>query len=186
MTVFNALNIFVNIWNPTTIRNKSLFKVGHHTWVIAAVNGLTKIINSLYISPIDIQLFFFLYLQNILVIMTKKVVLVQDNEAILDIMDQVLKEEGFDVTSSLTTEPIEKIDEIEPDVVIVDDYIKGNKKGSEVIEELKSVPETEDISAVLTSTAHDLPEKAKECKADDYIEKPFDIDHMIEVVKKNS
>ncbi|MEI3790610.1 MULTISPECIES: response regulator [Chryseobacterium] len=118
--------------------------------------------------------------------MTKKVVLVQDNEAILDIMDQVLKEEGFDVTSSLTTEPIEKIDEIEPDVVIVDDYIKGNKKGSEVIEELKSVPETEDISAVLTSTAHDLPEKAKECKADDYIEKPFDIDHMIEVVKKNS
>lgn len=27
---------------------------------------------------------------------------------------------------------------------------------------------------------------AAECKADDFIQKPFDLDHMIEVVKKNS
>lgn len=118
--------------------------------------------------------------------MKKKVVLVQDNKDILEIMDQVLTEEGFDVTPSLTTEPIEKIDKIEPDVVVIDDHIKGSKKGSEVIEELKSEPETEDIPAVLTSTSNDLAKKAKECKADDYIEKPFDLDQMIEVVKKNS
>lgn len=117
--------------------------------------------------------------------MKKKVVLIQDNEAILDIMDQVLEEEGFEVTASLTTEPVEKFDEIEPDVVIIDDHIKGKKKGSELIAELKSDPQTQDVSAVLTSTAADLPQKAKDCKADDYIEKPFDIDHMIEVVKKN-
>ncbi|MCX3266443.1 response regulator [Pedobacter agri] len=118
--------------------------------------------------------------------MKKKVVLVQDNKDILEIMDQVLEEEGFDVTASLTTEPIEKIEKIEPDVVIVDDHIKGKKKGSEVIKELKSDPETENVGAVLTSTSKDLPKTAKECKADDYIEKPFDIDHMVEVVKKNA
>jgi len=118
--------------------------------------------------------------------MDKTVVLIQDNEEILDIMDEVLKDEGFEVVSSLTTEPIEKLDEIEPDIVIIDDHIKGNKTGSEVIAELKSDPETEDVSAVLTSTSLDLPSKAKDCNADDYIEKPFDIDHMIDVVKKNS
>ncbi len=118
--------------------------------------------------------------------MKKKVVLVQDNKEILEIMDQVLEEEGFDVTSSLTTEPVERINEIEPDVVIVDDHIKGTKKGSEVIKELKSDPETEDVSAVLTSTSNKLAQQAEECKADDYIEKPFDIDHMIDIVKKNS
>ncbi|CAH0310957.1 Transcriptional regulatory protein WalR [Pedobacter sp. Bi126] len=118
--------------------------------------------------------------------MKKKVVLVQDNKDILDIMDHVLEEEGFDVTASLTTEPIDKIDEIEPDVVIVDDHIKGKKRGSQVIKELKSDPETEDVSAVLTSTSNNLPQQAEECKADDYIEKPFDLDHMVEVVKKNS
>jgi len=118
--------------------------------------------------------------------MKKKVVLVQDNKEILEIMDQVLEEEGFDVTASLTTDPVDRIDEIEPDVVIVDDHIKGEKRGSEVIKELKSDPETEDVSAVLTSTSNKLPQQAEECRADDYIEKPFDIDHMIEVVKKNS
>ena len=118
--------------------------------------------------------------------MKKKVVLVQDNKDILDIMDQVLEEEGFEVTSSLTTEPIEKIDEIDPDVVIVDDHIKGEKKGSEVIKELKSDPETEDVSAVLTSTSNDIAQQAEDCNADDFIEKPFDIEHMVEVVKKNA
>jgi CheY-like chemotaxis protein len=118
--------------------------------------------------------------------MKKKVVLVQDNKDILDIMDHVLEEEGFDVTASLTTEPIDKIDEIEPDVVIVDDHIKGEKKGSEIIKALKSDPETEDVSAVLTSTSNNLPQQAEDCKADDYIEKPFDIDHMVEIVKKNT
>lgn len=117
--------------------------------------------------------------------MKKKVVLIQDDKDILGIMDQVLQEEGFDVTPSLTTEPIDKLEEIEPDVVIIDDHIKGRKKGSQVIEELKSDPGTEDLPAVLTSTSADLAQIAEDCQADDYIEKPFDIDHLIEVVKKN-
>ncbi|KQR71126.1 two-component system response regulator [Pedobacter sp. Leaf176] len=118
--------------------------------------------------------------------MKKKVVLVQDNKDILDIMDQVLDEEGFEVTASLSTAPIEKIDEIDPDVVVIDDNIKGQKKGSKIIKELKTNPETEDISAVLTSTSEKLPQIAEENKADDFIQKPFDLDHMIEVVKKNA
>ena len=118
--------------------------------------------------------------------MKKKVVLVQDNKDILDIMDQVLDEEGFDVTASLSTDPIDKIDEIDPDVVIIDDNIKGKKRGSNVVKELKTDPETEDIPAVLTSTSDKLPQIAEECKADDFIQKPFDLDHMINVVKKNA
>lgn len=39
--------------------------------------------------------------------MKKKVVLIQDNEDILHIMDHVLEEEGFNVTASLTTDPID-------------------------------------------------------------------------------
>ncbi|MDR0265180.1 MAG: response regulator [Sphingobacterium sp.] len=118
--------------------------------------------------------------------MKKKIVLIQDNKDILEVMEEILEDEGFKVVPSLTTAPIDKIEDIDPDLVIVDDNIKGNKKGSKVIKELKEDPQTEDLSAVLTSTANDLPQKAIECKADDYIEKPFDIDHMVDVVKKNS
>lgn len=118
--------------------------------------------------------------------MKKKVVLIQDNEDILNIMDEVLEDEGFEVVSSLTPEPVDRIDEIDPDVVVVDDHIKGRKKGSEVIKELKADPETEDLSSVLTSTSCDIAKTAKECQADDYIEKPFDLDHMVDVVKINA
>jgi two-component system response regulator VicR len=118
--------------------------------------------------------------------MKKKVVLIQDNEHILEIMDKVLEDEGFEVTPSLTTEPIEKIEKIDPDVIVVDEHIQGDKKGTEVIEDLKSDPDTEELPAVLTSTSMDLPKKADQCKADDYIQKPFDLDHMVDVVKKNS
>ena len=118
--------------------------------------------------------------------MKKKVVLVQDNKDILDIMEDVLIDEGFEVVSSLTTKPIDDIEEIDPDVVVIDDHIKGNVKGSEVVKNLKSDPQTEDFSAILTSTSNDLQAKATECKADDYIEKPFDLDHMVQVVKKNA
>jgi len=118
--------------------------------------------------------------------MKKKVVLIQDNEDILEIMDKVLEDEGFDVTSSLNTEPIEEISEIDPDVVVVDEHIQGDKKGTEVIEDLKTDPDTEELPAVLTSTSMDLPKKASQCKADDYIQKPFDLDHMVDVVRKNA
>ncbi|MCU7616315.1 response regulator [Chryseobacterium sp. PBS4-4] len=117
--------------------------------------------------------------------MKKKVVLVQDNKEILEIMDQVLEEEGFDVTGSLTTEPIKNIENIDPDVVIIDDHIKGPVKGSEVIKELKSDPKTDEIPAVLTSTSSNLAAEAADCDADDFISKPFGIDEMIDVVKKN-
>lgn len=117
--------------------------------------------------------------------MKKKVVLIQDNEDILQIMDQVLEEEGFDVVGSLTTEPIKHLESIDPDIVIVDDHIKGKVKGSQVIKELKSDSKTEDLPAVLTSTSNNLAQDAEACNADDYIEKPFGIDEMIDVVNKN-
>ncbi|MGJ1291238.1 MULTISPECIES: hypothetical protein [Sphingobacterium] len=39
----------------------------------------------------------------------KKAIVIQDNEDILNIMDEVLVDEGFDVIPSLTTEPIEEL-----------------------------------------------------------------------------
>ncbi|KQR91424.1 hypothetical protein ASG01_13700 [Chryseobacterium sp. Leaf180] len=118
--------------------------------------------------------------------MDKTVVLIQDNQHILEVMDEILTDEGFDVISSVTTEPIDKLPTLDPDLIIIDDHIKGGKRGSKVISELKSDPATEDVPAVLTSTSQNVGKEAQECLADDYIEKPFEIEQMISVAKKNS
>ena len=115
--------------------------------------------------------------------MKKKVVLIQDNKEIPDIMDDVLTFKGFEVTASLTLDPIRNIDAIEPDLRIVDDHLRESKKGSQIIAELKSDPNTEDLSAILTSTSNNLAEVSKECNADDYIEKPVDIDQMLRLLE---
>ncbi|MET4081906.1 two-component system response regulator VicR [Pedobacter sp. UYP30] len=118
--------------------------------------------------------------------MKKKVILVQDNEEILEIMDEALEDEGFEVTALLAPKPIEEIEQIKPDAIVVDDHIKGKKRGSEVIKEVKDNKKTAKVAAVLTSTSGKLPEQAKLCDADDYIQKPFDLDEMISVVKRNT
>ncbi len=116
----------------------------------------------------------------------KKIVLVQDNREILEIMEDVLQDEGFDVEASLTTKPIEKIATSKPDAIVIDDHIAGERKGSQVIKEIKNNNKTKNVSAVLTSTSNELPKQAKACLADDYIQKPFDLDEMVKVVKKNT
>lgn len=82
-------------------------------------------------------------------------------------MDDVRTNYGFDVTPSLTIEPIKNLASIEPDVIIVDDHVKDLKKGSELIAKLKSDPETEDMSAISTSTSSDIPQISAACHADD-------------------
>lgn len=116
----------------------------------------------------------------------KKVVLVQDNKEILEIMEEALEDEGFDVEASLTTKPIEEMAVTKPNAIVVDDHIVGKKRGSEVIKEVKENKKNAKIFAVLTSTSIELPKQAEACLADDYIQKPFDLDEMIEVVKKNT
>lgn len=116
----------------------------------------------------------------------KKVVLVQDNKEILEIMEEALEDEGFDVTASLTTKPLQEIGETKPSAVVIDDHISGSKRGSQVVRELKKDEKTSDVSAILTSTSEKLPKQAEDCNADDYIQKPFELEDMIEVVKKNT
>lgn len=116
----------------------------------------------------------------------KKVVLVQDNKEILEIMEEALEDEGFEVIGSLTTEPIQEINKTKPDAVVVDDHIAGSKRGSQVVKELKDDVKNASVSAILTSTSEKLPKQAEECNADAYIQKPFELDEMVDVVKKNT
>ena len=116
----------------------------------------------------------------------KKVVLIQDNKEILEIMEEALEDEGFNVIASLDTKPIEAIPITKPAALVIDDHIAGKKRGSEIIKEVKENKKTANLSAILTSTSNDLPIKAKVCKADDYIIKPFELDDMIDLVKKNT
>src|ERR1700749_4299558 len=108
--------------------------------------------------------------------MAKRVLVIDDDEDILNILNIVFQESGYDIIISNTGEAAEHLRIIQPDVVLLDVRIVGSvKDGPEICREIKSQLETRHLPVMLVSAESDLQVIAEECGADAYIAKPFDI-----------
>jgi len=114
--------------------------------------------------------------------LNKKVLFIDDDEAVLSIVSIVLEEEGIEVITSTTSVILEEISRIKPNVILLDEWL-GDKKGSEVCIEIKKIEAHANVPIVLISAVNNLAQIAQECAADAFIEKPFDIERLVSVVK---
>lgn len=112
----------------------------------------------------------------------KKIIVIEDNHDILDMIEFILRDEGFDVLPSLNAEPLQRIATIQPDLILLDDWL-ADGYGHVLCEEIKADSLTNHIPVVLISSVRNLQDIAAQCHADAYITKPFDIDYLIAVVK---
>ncbi len=110
----------------------------------------------------------------------KKVLIIDDAPAILEIVDFILSREGFEVFTSLTGVDIENLIGLyQPDVILLDVKLPG-KSGIEVCLEIKHLSG----APVIFFSAHaDKDEIMKECDASAFIKKPFDIKDLINTVR---
>lgn len=117
--------------------------------------------------------------------MAKRILVVDDEPDILKVVLFRLKKLGYDLSSA--TNGIEAIDSVrnnKPDLILLDLRIPV-LDGVEVAKRLKADNSTRNIPIIIvTASTHQVEEKAKECKADDYITKPFSPDELIEKVEK--
>lgn len=100
-----------------------------------------------------------------------KVLLVDDEEAILDVFKQALEQANFVVVTALTgTDGIEKTKTEHPDAILLD-QILPDMNGNQVLQQLKADPETKTIPiAILSNFNQDtLVENAMKMGAVDYI-----------------
>jgi two-component system phosphate regulon response regulator PhoB len=111
----------------------------------------------------------------------KKVLVVENDFEIRDIVSYILEEEGFECLSIPEPGSMDHIQAFKPDIILVDEFI-NNKPGHRLCLKIKQVDTLRHIPVIVLSTAHNIELIAKECKADDYIQKPFDIDEMINKV----
>jgi DNA-binding response OmpR family regulator len=70
-----------------------------------------------------------------------------------------------------------------PDLIFLDIWMSG-MDGKIICKELKSNPATSDIPVVLFSANRDTREISKECGADDYILKPFEVKELLALAHK--
>ena len=102
----------------------------------------------------------------------RRILVVDNDREMVGLLNHTLKTEGFDTTvvadvhSALTM-----LDEIEPDLVILDSVISG----SDGFQMLDLIREQSDIPVIMLTRKYDIEslQRALSLGADDYIRKPF-------------
>jgi CheY-like chemotaxis protein len=113
----------------------------------------------------------------------KKILIVEDDPDILDLIETILRLEGYAVIRINRPVPIKEVIGIKPDLVILD-YLLPYGPGSDLCLEIKTNPVTRTIPVILFSASLSLAEIASASGADDFIAKPFDLDQFLGLVSR--
>jgi len=119
----------------------------------------------------------------LLTAMKKKVLIIENDHDLRTMVVYLLEEEGFETFSSPEPKNLEEILEFKPHVILIDEFI-NNQPGHRFCLKIKQSEKLKDIPVIILSTADDIELIVEECKANDYVKKPFDIREMVEKVVK--
>lgn len=110
--------------------------------------------------------------------MPKKILVVDDEKPISDIIKFNLTKEGFDVDTAYDgEEAVQKVDEYDPDLMILD-LMLPKKDGLEVAREVR---QTHDMPIIMVTAKDTEIDKVLglEMGADDYVTKPFSTEELL-------
>ena len=112
-----------------------------------------------------------------------KIVVIEDNPDIMDVVDYVLTSDGHELISCKDGSIEDKLDQINPDLVFIDEYLPV-KRGSDICRHIKTNPHLRHLPVILISTIPTIGSIAKQSGADAYLEKPFDLGDLIALTHK--
>jgi two-component system response regulator VicR len=106
--------------------------------------------------------------------MPKKILVIDDDHDILEIVDIIFRQEGYDVVLCDNGKEAENVGQINPDLVLLDIRIaRSGKNGVEICAKIKSNPETWNLPVLLFSAEDNIEEMTHICGANGYVRKPF-------------
>ena len=113
----------------------------------------------------------------------KHIIIADDDPGIRDIFQIILKRAGYDVTVYSNGEALME-DTIEiPDLFILDKQLSGID-GFEVCSFLKHNESTKNVPVIMVSASPYIKNTAIEAGADDFIEKPFKIQALLQLIER--
>ena len=116
--------------------------------------------------------------------MNKRILVVDDDTDILDLLQAILDYEGYLVHTSPSGSIFQHIQRSLPDLILLD-VLLSEKDGRVLCRQLKWNALTHHIPVILFS-AHVKREHAlSESQADDFLAKPFEMQELLEVVQKH-
>ncbi len=115
--------------------------------------------------------------------MQKKILVADDDPAIVDSMKTILEMEGYEVDTTEDGGDVYKLSGNFPDLMLLDIRMSGYD-GREICRYLKQKPKTRNIPIIMISANLDMQQSARDSGADDFIAKPFNLDDLLSKVKK--
>jgi two-component system phosphate regulon response regulator PhoB len=116
--------------------------------------------------------------------MPEKILVIEDDEAILQVLETILNHHNFNVTGiSKTDDIIESIGIYNPDIIITD-YLLNGLNGGKICQIIKSNAETCHIPVILLTAFIDFAALHGNFGFDGFISKPFEIDDLLKVIRK--
>ncbi|WP_184545711.1 response regulator transcription factor [Mucilaginibacter sp. FT3.2] len=114
--------------------------------------------------------------------MSKRILVLDDNRDILEIVHETLTYEQFDVRStSNSQEVLPLIEEFAPHLVILDYRVAGTN-GGEICKSIKVHPKFGNIPVIIFSAYLSNDDHLLNYGCDDIINKPFDLTELVEKV----
>ncbi|MDF2430569.1 MAG: hypothetical protein JWP44_200 [Mucilaginibacter sp.] len=117
--------------------------------------------------------------------MPKKILIVDDNVLMIEVMSYILINNGYEViAASNGTEIFDRIKANRPDLVILDARLPGIN-GEEICQLIKMNQTTRNLPVIMCSGDDETIHQSLKQKGapDDILQKPFDINKLIEKVE---
>lgn len=108
----------------------------------------------------------------------KKILIAEDDSAILDALTILLEDEGYEVQTMVDGAAFQNIHQALPDLLLLDIWLSG-WNGRDICATLKSEERTRHLPVILFSANKETKTLAQEAGADDFITKPFELDELL-------
>jgi two-component system, OmpR family, response regulator VicR len=117
-------------------------------------------------------------------VFNQKILLLDDNKDLLQIVQIILKGQGYDtVLASRIEEAVQKIKIHKPALILMDVFI-SDQDGREFCNQLKHDGETSNIRVIMMSGYDNSLGLMSQAGADDFMQKPFDYTDLLSRVQK--
>ena len=116
---------------------------------------------------------------------SNKILLLDDNRDLLQIVQIILKGQGYDTVLASSVEEASLKIRIHRPVLILMDVCLSDKDGYTFCNELKSDPETSNMRVIMMSGEDCNPSMITYAHADDFMQKPFDYNDLVTRVQQH-
>jgi CheY-like chemotaxis protein len=113
----------------------------------------------------------------------KKILVVDDDPDILEVLQLILEEEGYLTRTATQAQSLDRLLNFQPDLILLDVLLSGSD-GRVISKRLKSQETTRHIPIVLMSAHVSAKTTLAQSQADDFIAKPFEVNALLSTVHK--